>query len=127
MAALPKVSDRNSFRANQDYSDSYRYLYPNQSEKRFVSCMIKNGQKSIRLNPRHQSELIGGRNDLDLFWSKIRIGSIQDRIDLDWKLDSDSFGLMSQIKPGWFLIPRQLELFRFIQVSVSEPKQIIPN
>ena len=40
-----------SFRVNQNYSDSFRYLYPNQSEKRFVSRSMKNGQKPIRLNP----------------------------------------------------------------------------
>ena len=28
--ALAKVSDRNSFRASQNYSNSFRYLYPNQ-------------------------------------------------------------------------------------------------
>ena len=28
--SLAKVSDRNSFRANQNYSDSFRYLYPRQ-------------------------------------------------------------------------------------------------
>ena len=27
------------------------WIIPNQSEKRFVSCLVKNGQKSIRLNP----------------------------------------------------------------------------
>ena len=32
MGALAKVSDRNSFRANQNYSDSFRYLYPSQCE-----------------------------------------------------------------------------------------------
>ena len=31
-------------------SESMRII-PNQSEKRFVSCLMKNGQKSIRLNP----------------------------------------------------------------------------
>ena len=46
-----KVSDRNSFWANQNYSDSFRYLYPSQSEKRFVTRLIKNGKKSIRPNP----------------------------------------------------------------------------
>ena len=31
-------------------------IIPNQSEKRFVSRLMKNGQKSIRLIPKHQSE-----------------------------------------------------------------------
>ena len=29
---LAKVSGRNSFRANQNYSDSFRHLYPSQCE-----------------------------------------------------------------------------------------------
>ena len=48
--ALAKVSDWNSFRVNQNYFDSFRYLYPSQcessrnlSEKRFVSRLMKNG------------------------------------------------------------------------------------
>ena len=49
--ALAKVSDLNSFRVNQNYSDSFRYQYPSQYEKRFVSRLMKNGQKSIRPNP----------------------------------------------------------------------------
>ena len=37
----------------------------NQSEKRFVSSLMKNGKKSIRPNPRQQSELI--RTNLNQF------------------------------------------------------------
>ena len=48
---LVKVSDRNLFRANQNYSDSFRYLYPNQPGKIFVSLLMKNGKKSIRPDP----------------------------------------------------------------------------
>ena len=33
-------------------------IIPNQSEKRFVSRLVKNGKKSIRPNPMQQSELI---------------------------------------------------------------------
>ena len=42
MTTLAKVLDWNSIRANQTYSDSFQYLYPNQSEKRFVSRLIQN-------------------------------------------------------------------------------------
>ena len=55
--SLAKVSDWNSFRVNQNYSDSLRYLYPSQCEsfrtnpKTFFSCLMKNCQQSIRLNP----------------------------------------------------------------------------
>ena len=38
-SVLEKISDRNSFWANQNYSESFRYLYPNQCE-------------SIRINPK---------------------------------------------------------------------------
>ena len=63
---LAKVSDRNLFRANQNNSDSFRYLYPSQCE-------------SFRTNPKpsFQSESIRGWNDSDWFRLKtwFRIGS----------------------------------------------------
>ena len=111
-------------------------IIPNQSEKRFVSRLMKNGQKSIRLYPinsetsirmnpnqsetkfsiqinskqselgfdpdpifnQNQSKWIQGRDDSDWLWLKIRFGSIQDRIDLVWKL---GFRLV-RIKSDWF-------------------------
>ena len=67
-ATLAKVSDRNSFRANQNYSDSSRYLYPGQYEsfrtnpKTFFYLVwwktVKNLSDLIRFNPRQQSEWI---------------------------------------------------------------------
>ena len=51
---LRKVSDRNSFRANQSNSKSFRNLFPNHSEKGFVPRLMKNGKKKsdvIRMNP----------------------------------------------------------------------------
>ena len=60
--ALVKVSDWNSFRTNQIYSDSFRNLFPRQSELirvnpkkvfNLVWCnSIKNQSISIRINPR---------------------------------------------------------------------------
>ena len=60
--ALVKVSDWNSFRTNQIHSDSFRNLFPRQSElirvnpkKNFnlVWCnLVKNQSVSIRVNPR---------------------------------------------------------------------------
>ena len=35
----------------------------NQFENFFVSCLMKNGKKSIRINPRHQPESIRTRID----------------------------------------------------------------
>ena len=65
LGSLAKVSDWNSFRVNQNYSDSFRYLYPSLCEsfqtnpkKRFMFRLMKNGQKSIRLIPRHRFEWI---------------------------------------------------------------------
>ena len=88
-------------------------IIPNQSEKCFVSRLMKNDRKSIRLNPinsetsirinPNQSASIQGWNESDWFWLHIRFGSIRDRIDLDWsglktcfQIGSDSFRLMSR-------------------------------
>ena len=49
-----RVLDRNSFRDKQNYSESFRYLYPSQYEpirKRFESRLFKNALKLVRLNP----------------------------------------------------------------------------
>ena len=66
--ALAKVSDWNSFWVNQNYSDSFRYLYPSQCESfrtnpknvlYFVWWKtVKNQSNLIPLIPRHQSEWI---------------------------------------------------------------------
>ena len=88
-------------------------ILPNQSEKRFVSCLMKNGQISIlhnpiksatssRMNP-NESEPIRTRNDL------YRISNYP----------CESIGLK--------FIPRRTEIFRFIPISVSEPMRILPN
>ena len=79
-------------------------IIPNQSEKCFVTCLMKNGRKSIRPNPRQISEWIR-TNPKPCFQSELRLiqtefsfrinsnhsdlGFI--RIDSDWKL---GFGLV---------------------------------
>ena len=106
-SSLAKVADRNSFWANQNYSDSFQYLYPTQCEsfrtnpKNVLYLVwwkpVKNRSDLIRFNPRKQcewirtnpkpsfqSESIRGRKDSNWFWLKIRFGSIRARIDLDW-------------------------------------------
>ena len=40
---------------NPNESESFRNLFLNQSMKRFVSRLMKNGQKSIRLDPIHSA------------------------------------------------------------------------
>ena len=104
-------------------------IIPNQYEKRFVSRLMKNGQKSTRLNPinsetsiwmnlnqsetqfsiqnpisnwskpNFHSESIGMNPRSEWFRLKIRFGSVRTRIDLNWKF---SFGLV-RIKSDWFL------------------------
>ena len=95
-------------------------IIPNGSEKSFVTCLMKNGQKSIRLNPINSETSIrmnprqyetifsiqinpNGRIDSDWFWMKIRFGWIRARIDSEWsglktwfRIGLDSFGLMSR-------------------------------
>ena len=66
--ALAKVSGSNSFRDNQNYSDSFRYLYPSQCESFRTNpknvlylvwwIMVKNRSDLIRFNPRQQSEWV---------------------------------------------------------------------
>ena len=58
---LEKVVDWTLIRANQSYSESLR----TNPKKRFVSRLMKNDQKSIRLNLRHQSEWIRARINLN--------------------------------------------------------------
>ena len=63
---LVKVLDRNSFRANQNYTNSFRYLYPSQCESFGINPKnvlylvwwktVKNLSDLIRFNPRQQSE-----------------------------------------------------------------------
>ena len=65
---LAKISDRNSFRANQNYSDSFRYLHPSQCESFWTNPenvlylvwwkTVKYRSNLIRFNPRQQSEWI---------------------------------------------------------------------
>ena len=127
---LAKVSNWNSFRVNQNYSDLFRYLDPSQWESFRTNSKnvlylvwwktIKNQSDLIRFNPRHQSEwnrtnknqfeLLRPQIHSDWFRLKIRFGSIRDWIDLDWKF---GFGLVrihsdwclgiNRIKPDWLL------------------------
>ena len=65
---LSKVSDWNSFRVNQNYSDLFRYLYSSQCESFRINPRnalylvwwktVKNQSDLIRLILRHQSEPI---------------------------------------------------------------------
>ena len=84
--SLAKVSDWNSFRVNQNYSDSFRYLYPSRHEsfrtnpKNVLYLVwwktVKNQSDLIRLIPRHQSEWIRNR-----VFNPDQFKSIRARID----------------------------------------------
>ena len=81
---LTKVSNRNSFRVNQNYSDSFRYLYPSQCEsfrtnpKNVLYLVwwksVINQSDLTRLIPRHESEPIRKKFSIrinqSLDWSK---------------------------------------------------------
>ena len=71
-------------------------IIPNQSKKRFVSCLMKNGQKSIRLNP------INSVTSIRMNSNHFELGFIQ--IDSDWKfgLDQSQLGLI-RIDLDWKL------------------------
>ena len=127
---LAKVSDRDSFRANQNYSDLFRYLYRSQGESFRINPKnvlylvwwktVKNQSDLIRLILRHQSKWIRANPEskvgiirIDSDWKfgldQSKLGLI--RIDLDWKL---GFGLVrihldwclgiNRYKLDWFLI-----------------------
>ena len=59
-AALRENSDWNPFRSSQSFSSPFRII-PNQSEKYFISCFMKNGKNSIGKDP-IRSALIRGKN-----------------------------------------------------------------
>ena len=114
-----KVSDWNSFRVNQNYSDSFRYLYPSQCESfrtnpKNVLYLVwwKTVKRSdlIRFNPRQLSEWI--RNQV-FNPDQSDLGFV--RIDSDWKfgLDQSELGLIriANLVSDWF---------RFIRIDVSE-------
>ena len=65
---------------SETVSEPFRVI-PTQSEKIFISRLMKNGQKSIQFNSRYKFELIRCWNDQDQFKSNIRFGLIQARID----------------------------------------------
>ena len=115
ISRLAKVSDRNSFRANQNYSDSFRYLYPIQCESfqtnpkivlYLVWCKtVKKQFVSIQFNLRHQSKWIRTNTNKVFNPNQSKFGIIQTefsnrinsneseigmiRMDSDWKLGLD--------------------------------------
>ena len=104
----------------------------NQFEKRFVSCMTKNSQKSIRLNPinsdtlirlnANQSESFWPWIHSEWFWLKIRFGWIRTRIDSHWsefKNKSDLIRLIPRHQSESIRIIPTLDSFRMILIENS--------
>ena len=111
--ALGKVSDWNSFRVNQNYSHSFRYLYPSQcvslrTSPKNVLYLIwwktdKNQSDLIRLIPWHQSEWIRtnskpnsqSRPTRARFDPNRIFNQNQSGLETWFRMASDSFRLMS--------------------------------
>ena len=124
--SLATVSDRNSFRANQNYSDICIRANASQSEpirKTFWISFVENAWKLIRLNPRFlsawiqvnfQSEWIRINLDMDLFL--IRMNQCSDwfafkRIENLLRIHSDRSLGFSRINFQVFFDKRDSKLF----------------
>ena len=104
MKPLAKVSDWNSFRINQNYFNSFRYLYPSQCELGLIQTEF-----SIRINP-NESKVGMIRIDSDWKFGLDQYETGLIRINLDCKL---GFGLVrihwdwclgiNRIRSDWFL------------------------
>ena len=69
-------------------------IIPNQSEKRFVSCLMKNGKKLIRLNPKQLSELIRN-NPQSSFQSQLGLIQTEYSIRINpFSLDQSELGFI---------------------------------
>ena len=125
---LAKVSNRNSFRANQNYSDSFRYLYPSKCESfgmnpenvlllvwwktvknrsDLIRFNLRQQSKWIRTNPKpsFQSESIRMNPRSEWFWLILIKNSVWVNPNSVWsglktyfRIGSDSFGSLPRIK-----------------------------
>ena len=140
---MSKVSDWNSFRVNQNYSDSFRYLYQSQlksfrtNPKNVLYLVwwktIKNQSDLIQLITRHQSEWIrtnekpsfqsrsiGINSSLD--WSKpnFQLKSIQMNPRSEWQIDSDWKFVVDQSELGFILIDLDWKLdFGLVRIHLD--------
>ena len=115
-SSLAKVSDWNSFWVNQNYADSFRYLYPSQCEsfrtnpKNVLYLVwwktVKNQSDLIRLIPKHQSEWIR-TNPKPSFQSR-SIRSIRPRIDSNqiFNQNQSKVGMISSSSKKYKLLCR---------------------
>ena len=117
-----------------------------QFKKRLVSPLMKNGRKTILLNPiqfeatnsripirtkfsirinpnqifdQNQCEWIRNRNDSDWFWLKIQFRSIRTWIDSDWKLCSYWFGFIRIDASNWIGLSQIVFRPFFIKVDTN--------
>ena len=106
MYSLAKVSDRSSFRLNQNYYDSFRYLYPNQSETKFS---IRISPSSDWSEPNFQSELIRMNPRSEWFGLILIENSVKINPSSDWfrlirivRIHSDCYLRLNRIKSDRF-------------------------
>ena len=134
MCTLAEISDWNSFRVNQNYSDSlWYYLYPSRCESFRINPKnvlylvwwktIKNQSDLIRLIPRNQSEWIR-TNPKPSFQSR----SIRNNPSSDWsKPNFQSESIRINPRSEWFGLIGLIWIenlvwnwFGFIRIDVSE-------
>ena len=125
-SSLQKISDRNLFQANQNYSNSFRYLYPSQCESFRINPknvlylvwwkMVKNRSDLIRFNLRQHFEWIRANPKSSFQSRSIRINPILGWFKLNFRSESiriiptlDSFRLILiensvciNQNPDWF-------------------------
>ena len=90
LSLLAKVSDRNWFRANQNFSDSFRYLYPSQCE-------------TFRTNPKNVLYLVWWKtvkNRSDLIGFNLR--QLSEWIRTNPKLSFQSESIRMNPRLEWF-------------------------
>ena len=144
VSPLAKVSDWNLFRVNQNYSDSFWYLYPSQSESfrtnpknvlflPWQKYRIEIHSESIRIIPIFVSEpmrIIPNQSEKRFIsplakvsdWNSFRVN--QNYCDICIRANANHFEPIR--KTFCFSLGESIGL-KFIPISVSEPMRIIPN
>ena len=118
LTLMAEVSNWNSIRVNQSYSESFQNLFSNQFKKRFESRLLKKSQKSIWPYPIHTASI---RTNLNHYFNlnESKVGMIRIENSVWINSSSDCFGLrtwfrsiridasdwcgIKRIKSDWFL------------------------
>ena len=86
-------------------------IIPNHFDKHFVSCLMKNGQKSIWLNPRHKSKWI--RTNLN----QSELGLIQTKFSIRINLNDSEAGMILIENSVW--INPSSDWFRLVGIHLN--------